>query len=144
MNCFNARKEFRSFWCKILPPGQRQEFIEHLKDCAPCDRAFRLFALSAPVLHSDARAITGLLKDDGAGPLDLPAAREIAPTLRPERRPWAVLCVGLSMVALAGFAAYLAAARPGQSLNDALTSSQPVGEIFSGQELPPALDDLAG
>jgi hypothetical protein len=53
MNCFEARQDFRSFWRKELTPQARATFLAHLSDCAKCDSAFRVFALSAPVLHSE-------------------------------------------------------------------------------------------
>ncbi len=56
MNCFEARQDFRSFWRKELDAERRAAFIAHLAECAKCDGAFRTFALTAPVFHSEARA----------------------------------------------------------------------------------------
>jgi hypothetical protein len=53
MNCFEARKEFGAFWRRTLEPEARAAFNRHLSGCAKCDRSFRVFALSAPVLQSD-------------------------------------------------------------------------------------------
>ena len=56
MNCFEARQDFRSFWRKELAPERRGAFLAHLAECAKCDGAFRIFALTAPVFHSERRA----------------------------------------------------------------------------------------
>lgn len=53
MNCFEARKEFGAFWRRTLAPEARAAFSSHLGSCAKCDRSFRIFALSAPVLYSE-------------------------------------------------------------------------------------------
>jgi hypothetical protein len=53
MNCFEARQDFRSFWRKELTAGHRGAFVAHLADCSKCDAAFRTFALTAPVFHSE-------------------------------------------------------------------------------------------
>jgi hypothetical protein len=52
MNCFEIRNEFVSFWRRTMPVESRVPFSAHLRECPACDHAFRLFALSAPVLHS--------------------------------------------------------------------------------------------
>jgi len=54
MNCFEARQEFSAIWRNRATPERRAEILAHLKSCAKCDHAFRIFALSAPVLHSEA------------------------------------------------------------------------------------------
>ncbi|HTT76319.1 MAG TPA: hypothetical protein VMF50_10120 [Candidatus Binataceae bacterium] len=53
MNCFEARKEFGAFWRRTLEPEARAAFNRHLSVCDKCDRSFRAFALTAPVLHSE-------------------------------------------------------------------------------------------
>ena len=52
MNCFEARREFAAFWRRTMPLAERARLLEHLTECAQCDRSFRVFALSAPVVHS--------------------------------------------------------------------------------------------
>jgi predicted anti-sigma-YlaC factor YlaD len=52
MNCFEARNDFVAFWQKSLSDGRRAQLLMHLRGCAACDRSFRNFALTAPVLYS--------------------------------------------------------------------------------------------
>jgi hypothetical protein len=52
MNCFEARQDFVGFWQSALDGERRRELLAHLKGCAKCDRAFRAFALTAPMLHA--------------------------------------------------------------------------------------------
>jgi len=52
MNCFEARQDFVGFWHGALDGERRRELLAHLKGCSKCDRAFRAFALTAPMLHS--------------------------------------------------------------------------------------------
>jgi hypothetical protein len=59
MNCFEARQDFVSFWQSALDSERRRELLAHLKGCAKCDRAFRAFALTAPMLHLKGVAVAG-------------------------------------------------------------------------------------
>jgi hypothetical protein len=52
MNCFEARNDFVAFWQRILASERRVQLVTHLHGCPACDRSFRLFALTAPVLYS--------------------------------------------------------------------------------------------
>ena len=52
MNCFEARNDFVAFWQKTLDGNRRVQLLAHLRGCAGCDRSFRSFALTAPVLYS--------------------------------------------------------------------------------------------
>lgn len=146
MNCFEARKDFRAFWRKALSADRSQELLSHLKLCAPCDQAFRLFALTAPVLHSEADTVEAMSKNNAAIPDTRTAGIEAVDARARRPATWPALCAGISIIVAAGFAAYLAAAAPNQSLSDALTSSQsqPATEIFGGREMPVAFDNLAG
>ena len=56
MNCFEARQDFVNFWRGALDGERRRVLLAHLKGCAKCDRAFRAFALTAPMLHSGGAA----------------------------------------------------------------------------------------
>lgn len=53
MNCLQTRKNFPAFWQNTIAPSQRLDFLDHLARCPACDRSFRLFALTAPVLYGD-------------------------------------------------------------------------------------------
>jgi hypothetical protein len=52
MNCIEVRNDFVAFWQKTLTDDQRAQLLAHLRRCASCDRSFRSFALTAPVLYS--------------------------------------------------------------------------------------------
>jgi len=56
MNCFEARQDFVGFWQGMLDGDQRRELLTHLRGCPKCDRAFRAFALTAPMLHAKGAA----------------------------------------------------------------------------------------
>lgn len=56
MNCFEARPRFVDLWRGTLDAESRAALLAHLKECAKCDRAFRAFALTAPMLHPRATA----------------------------------------------------------------------------------------
>jgi hypothetical protein len=53
MNCFETRHRFAGFWRQSLAPDDRRAFLAHLAGCRACDHAFRIFALTAPVLYGD-------------------------------------------------------------------------------------------
>jgi anti-sigma factor RsiW len=141
MNCFEARKEFPSFWRRMLTPEERTAFLAHLGRCARCDRAFRVFALTAPVLHGDSasRAPMGVGQASVATHESSPYARRepaitsrrgatvtgSAVVPRASRTVWAAA----ALAAAALFAIYVAAATPGQTLEDAITSEDPVGDL---------------
>lgn len=57
MNCFETRQDFVGFWCGALDGERRLELLAHLKGCSKCDRAFRAFALTAPMLHAKGAAV---------------------------------------------------------------------------------------
>ncbi len=140
MNCFETRNGFAAFWRKTLEPQAREELLGHLKECAGCDRAFRTFALTGPLLYSDAIPARGT-------PSHRHASRSVSamrrggdnapPTLR-------AVCAMLAMVFAAGFAAYLATAAPRQTLDDAISNPEPASELAGQEELPPSLNDFAG
>jgi anti-sigma factor RsiW len=150
MNCFEARQEFIAFWRGQLPAEERQVLVRHLGQCARCDHAFRSFALTAPVLHSDAEPPQSLRRSESreSSRRAASAYRE-AGSSRPagaRGQVWAAACAALSMVVVAGFAAYFATAVPHETLDQTLTSYQGAAELFSQQhqQLPALTDDLAG
>src|SRR5271168_524959 len=77
MNCFEARQEFPALWRKTLPAERRAELLAHLKGCEKCDHAFRVFALTAPVLYGE--------MEQPAARVLRPARREFSLTDRPRR-----------------------------------------------------------
>jgi hypothetical protein len=132
MNCFEARNAFRSLWREELAPDARRALFDHLKGCAPCDRAFRTFALSAPVLHSE----------------HPPREQTAIPALRPTPRVSqhrgqndslpvrAALAATVMFTLAAGLAAYLSAVAPRESLDQALTGPEPAAvEVVDTQSL---------
>lgn len=74
MNCFEARQDFVGFWRGALDGARRRELLAHLKGCSKCDRAFRAFALTAPMLHSggEATAEAGISATPHTAPQDVP------------------------------------------------------------------------
>jgi hypothetical protein len=123
VNCFEARQEFAQFWRRTMKPERRQAFLAHLKDCAGCDRAFRAFALTASVLHSEPEPAREAAP---AAPLTIPPRTlerfaRVAPARRSRMQG---AYAAAAMIATAGLAAYLSAAAPRQSLQDALVPAQ--------------------
>jgi hypothetical protein len=59
MNCFKARNDFVSLWRQTLNPQRRLALLSHLRDCPGCNRSFRAFALTAPVLYSASEPESG-------------------------------------------------------------------------------------
>ncbi len=155
MNCFEARSEFVSFWHGALQAERRGDFLAHLRGCSKCDRAFRAFALTAPMLYPIEAA--GETSEDSAA-IDVsggPRAgvartaeilrRASVYRLSPRRREagWRAVAGGLSAVAAAILVAYLSVAAPSQTLDDAISASMssaadPNSE-FLGQQMPQLL-----
>ncbi len=134
MNCFEARQEFGEFWRGALAAERRAELLAHLKSCAGCDHAFRAFALTAPVLHSESEPASRR----GSAPArefslaDRP--RRLAAASRGAQRPqrWFAMCAAVTVFIAAGLAAYLSVTAPVESLNDVLGNSETV-DLFSEQ-----------
>ena len=138
MNCFEARKEFPSFWRRMLTPEERTAFLAHVGRCARCDRAFRVFALTAPVLHGDSESREPMRVAQASGATHEPSpygrrepaitsrrgAAVAAAVPRASRMVWAA-----ALAAAALFAIYVAAATPGQTLEDAITGEDPVSDL---------------
>lgn len=168
MNCFKARPLFVAFWRGTLDTRRREELLAHLKGCSKCDRAFRAFALTAPMLYPKG-AETGVAAGGGsAAPMDMsgrPRAdasraaeimrRASVYRLQPRRAggDWRGAIAAVSAVAAAVLLAYFSVAAPPQSLNDALSGTESISETaaqpgtqFFGQQIPgipTVTDDLA-
>jgi len=144
MNCFEVRKNFVNFWRRELATDQRTTFVTHLRDCTRCDRAFRIFAISAPVLQQDedrSNLMVPRLYDPAPS---VPGSGAVARDEADRRHRWVAASAALATVAAASFAAYLSVTTPVRSLVDELTESEePATQLF-GSELSPASYDLAG
>ncbi len=139
MNCFEARQDFRSFWRKELTPERRAAFIAHLAECAKCDGAFRTFALTAPVFHSEAEP------SRSASPARrMPAsARREARAYRELRRSaaWLSIAAVLALLITGASAAYFSVETPDETLSDAIHQPSQFVELVSA-DLPEANSDF--
>jgi hypothetical protein len=144
MNCFEARQEFPALWRKKLASERRAELMTHLKGCEKCDHAFRVFALTAPVLH---------------GELERPASRELRPARRefsladrprrfaaapseaPRQRRWMPMAAAAAIFIFATSAAYLSVRAPDESMGEALSLPEPsvTSETTGGDPLAPEM-----
>jgi len=152
MNCFEARQEFSALWRKTATAERRAELLAHLKECEKCDHAFRVFALTAPVLH-------GKTEPDAAR-VSRPARREFSLADRPRRfasvsrevsRPnrWLAMSAAAAIFVVAAGTAYLSTRTPDESLGEALSipeanmNSETAGDPLA-PEIPMTESDLAG
>ena len=155
MNCFEARQEFPALWRKTATAERRAELLAHLKGCEKCDHAFRVFALTAPVLH-------GEMERDAAR-VSRPARREFSLADRPRRfasvtrevafsrqpNRWLAMSAAAAIfVFAASTAAYLSTRTPNESLGEALSmpeasmNSETAGDPLA-PEMPMTESDLA-
>jgi len=127
MNCFEARQEFPALWRKTLTGERRADLIAHLKGCEKCDHAFRVFALTAPVLHGD--------MEQPASRVSQPERREFSLADRPRRfasaprevaRPseWISMAAAAAIFVFATSAAYLSTRAPSESIGEALSGPE--------------------
>jgi len=143
MNCFEARQGFSSFWRRMLDIEQRGLLVAHLRQCARCDRAFRVFALSAPVLHSDSGPRNALAEPDWRD-RRLAGGVDTAPSAGFSRvRQWFPICATFAIFAASALAAYLAVTAPVEDLTDGRSESEPVVQLFANEPSLPT-DGLAG
>jgi hypothetical protein len=129
MNCFEARNDFPALWRKSLAEGRRAALIEHLGGCPRCDREFRAFALTAPVLY-------GGVEPDGRTSNRAQSAPRYG--IRRERSILTrviSMCAGATAVAASVIAAYLAVAAPVGSFAAELSDSGAATDF---------VDDVAG
>ena len=127
MNCFEARQEFPALWRKTATAERRGELLAHLKGCEKCDHAFRVFALTAPVLHGE--------MEQQASRESRPARREFSLADRPSRfaqasrevsRPnrWLPMAAAAAIFVFATSAAYLSTRAPRDSFGDELSAPE--------------------
>lgn len=133
MNCFEARQDFRAFWRKELDAERRGALVAHLKECAKCDAAFRSFALSAPVLHSESEPVrsAAAARSDRSPRRD--SARRGGAVYREARitRAWVSMAAAVTLFVTGAFAAYFSVATPVGSLTDAISQPEPFVELVS-------------
>jgi len=151
MNCFEARQAFVPFWRRTMPQDDRAAFLAHLRQCPPCDRSFRLFALGAPVLHSDAEPDHGspaLPRVGGLHSVASPPSENSTPRTRIAPRAWRTITAACAMAAVAALALYVAAGSPRDTLEEALAGEDqnveltvytPAGNLL-GQDILPETD----
>lgn len=161
MNCFEARPQFVYLWRDTLDVERRAALLAHLKECAKCDRAFRAFALTAPMLHSRGADAAGRASgrepaqtsvasseraqvvrlDPGRAPrTDAARTAEImrrAAFYRPKAQraggSWDGVAGAVSIAAAAILLAWVSVASPPQSLSDALMATQQLARPASTQ-----------
>jgi len=140
MNCFEARQDFPAFWRRSLASERRAELLAHLKSCAKCDRAFRTFALTAPVLYSAVEPQSRTT----ARPIARDARRTAAATRAgTDARRWFAMCASVTVIAAASFAAYLSVTAPVESLTDEFADNETAVQLFE-QDLPGSNNDFGG
>ena len=102
MYCLEARKQFPAFWRRTMASVARASLIEHLRECAVCDRSFRSFALTAPVVHSETTSDTAASAQRAPLNLVRPQRFAISRVERTERRlperPWKVAAAAAPIV----------------------------------------------
>lgn len=127
MNCFEARQEFPALWRKTAATERRADLLAHLKGCEKCDHAFRVFALTAPVLYGD--------MERQAARVAMPARREFSLADRPRRfasvsreasrtNRWLPMAAAAAIFVFATSAAYLSTRAPNESLGDELSAPE--------------------
>jgi hypothetical protein len=151
MNCFESRQEFPALWRKTLTAERRVELLAHLKGCEKCDHAFRIFALTAPVLHGE--------MEQPAPPMSRPARREFSLADRPQRfasatrevsrqNRWLPMAAAAAIFVFATSAAYFSTRVPPESIGEELSvpESSMTSETTSdplAPEMPQTESDLA-
>jgi hypothetical protein len=128
MNCFEARQEFSALWRKSATAERRAELLAHLKGCGKCDHAFRVFALTAPVLHGEVERDTARVSRPARREFSLAdrprrfasISREVALSRQPNR--WLAMSAAAAIFVFASSAAYLSTRTPNESLGEALST----------------------
>lgn len=145
MNCFEARQDFPAFWRRELTADRRAELNAHLDGCVKCDQAFRIFAITAPVLHSEQFPDS---RDAEPREFTQSATRRPAPNPRAsyhEPRRWLAIAAAALIFIAASTGAYLAITPPADSLSDALTNQEePSMQQLFGSDAPDLSNDLSG
>jgi len=139
MNCFEARQEFRAFWRKELSAERRSAFIAHLAQCPKCDGAFRTFALTAPVFHSEAepaRPASNVRRIAAPAHRDGRAYREVR-----HAQPWLSIAAAVALFITGASAAYFSVATPDETLSEAIHQPAQFAEVVNADN-PEAYSDF--
>ena len=137
MNCFEARQDFRSFWRKELAPERRAAFNAHLGECVKCDGAFRVFALTAPVLHGEAEPRRPAL----ARRATASRSGEVRSYRDNRSSQWLSMAAVLALFLTGASAAYFSVETSPQTLSEAIHQQSPFVEMVSA-DMPEASSDL--
>jgi anti-sigma factor RsiW len=143
INCFEARQDFAAFWRKELTSERRTALVAHVTRCAECDRAFRNFSITAPVLHS-AAVPAGERRLDRMVRRSVPATRPSAVS-RGERRVrrWFATSAAAMLLIGASMAAYLSVTTPIGTLTEEM-APEPTATQALAPDAGIAGDDLGG
>lgn len=125
MNCFEARKEFVSFWRRTLDATRRADFLNHLEQCERCDHSFRLFAISAPVIHS--ARLPDITPYTASYRPRLVAAQRLIRPLRtrripPATLPWRAMTAAAALLLVGGASAWSVQMVPSRSFPDTFSA----------------------
>ena len=151
MNCFEARQEFPALWRKTATAERRGELLAHLKGCEKCDHAFRVFALSAPVLYGEMEQQASRVSQEERREFSLAdRPRRFASVTREVSRPnrWVSMAAAAAIFVFATSAAYLSTRAPIESIGDELSvpessmTSETTGDPLA-PEMPLTESDLA-
>jgi hypothetical protein len=135
MNCFEAKNDFVAFWQKTIAGERKAQLLAHLSRCEICDRAFRIFALTAPILYSQTEPDWSSSQVERVTNEFRPPVIGIRPTV------WGLKKVlpAFVMAAAAVIALYFAAP-PQMTFEDAIAADNATAEAASY----PATDSIFG
>ena len=140
MNCFESRQEFSAIWRNRATPERRAEILAHLKSCAKCDHAFRIFALSAPVLHSEAEPAAA--RASVRQPFSLgDRPRRFASVSRETERPrrWIAMSAAAAIFVVASSAAFFSTDTPRQTFGEEISMAEPSNYEAAADPLAPEM-----
>jgi hypothetical protein len=148
MNCFEARKEFAAFWRRTMPLTERARLVEHLMGCVQCDRSFRVFALSAPVVHSESLPEAAASASRPALNLvrlrRFAAARAEAFARRGPEHSWRVAAAAAALLVIGGFTAWSSTRWPVENFASVVADSPEVEAVSYSFDSTATATDVAG
>ena len=124
-----------------MPEAARANLVEHLRACPQCDRAFRTFALSAPVIHS--ALVADVLDSVPRTPMDLvrPRRSTISRGQQP-RQTWRTAALAAALLVGAGLTAWSSAQSPTPNFVESLLGES--SEVDPVDSLDPVENAAAG